>query len=88
MNATAQVETDFDAQFNALQIVAKMAYDYVNNLQPGDRYLGLQAEAARHFDIGSEGYGLFIGCATHQMRNLVMDVDGDRRIISIVRVKQ
>lgn len=86
METTAQESSAFDAKFRALQIVAKMAYEYVNNLQPGDRYLGLQTEAARHFDIGSEGYGLFIGCALHQMTRYVMDVDKDSRIISIVRV--
>jgi hypothetical protein len=82
------VEAGFEAKFNASQIVARMAYEYVEGLQPGDRFLGLQAEAARHFDIGSEGYGLFIGCALHQMTKFVMDVDSERRIISIVRRNQ
>ena len=82
------VEAGFEAKFNALQIVARMAYEYVEGLQPGDRFLGLQAEAARHFDIGSEGYGLFIGCALHQMSKFAMDVGADRRIISIVRRNQ
>jgi hypothetical protein len=78
----------FNAQFQALQIVARMARDFVDNMQPGDRFFGLQVEAAKHFDIGSEGYGLFIGCCLHQMSRYVMDFDSERRIVSIVPVKQ
>ena len=77
----------FDARFHALQVVAKMAYEFVNNLQPGDKFHGLQVEAAKHFDVGSEGYGMFIGCALHQMSRFVIDFDRERRIVSIVRVK-
>lgn len=81
------IEQSSDAKAEALQIVARMAYEYVNSLQPGDYYFGLQAEARRHFDVGSQGYGLFIKCALHQMTRYVMDVDADRRIVSIVMVK-
>jgi hypothetical protein len=87
MGTADQISETFDAKFQALQIVAKMAYEFVNELQPGDRFFGLQSEAAQRFDIGSEGYGLFVGCALHHMSKFVMDVDADRRIVSIVRVK-
>lgn len=83
---TAQEQSTFEAQFHALRIVSRMAYEYVDNLQPGDRFI-LQAEAAKHFDVASEGYNLFINCVRHQMRNMVMDVDAERRIVSIVCVK-
>jgi hypothetical protein len=88
MGTADQISETFDAKFQALRIVAKMAYDYVNKLQPGDRFLGAQTEAARFFDIGSDGYGLFVGCALHQMSRYVMDVDRNRVIVSIVRIGQ
>jgi hypothetical protein len=76
-----------DAKFRASQIVSRMAFEYVNNLQPGDRFLGPQVEAAKHFDVGSEGYELFVGCALHKMGSIVMDLDKDGCIISIVPVR-
>ena len=88
MKSMEQAEPKFETKYKALQVVVRMAFDYVEGLKPGDRYLGLQTEAAKHFDIGSEAYGLFIGCGMHQMTKFVMDVDDERRIISIVRVKQ
>lgn len=81
-------EQNFEAKFDALQIVARMAYEFVEGLQPGDKFHGLQVEAARHFDVGSQGYGLFIGCALHQMSRFAIDFDAERRIISIVRRNQ
>jgi len=77
-----------ETQLNARQIVARMAYEYIQNLQPGDRFLGLQAEAARHFDIGSEGYGLFIARALHERSKIAMDLDSERRIISIAPARK
>jgi hypothetical protein len=79
-------EQGFDQKFNALQVVARMAYDYIEQLQPGDKFFGLQVEAAKHFDVGSEGYGQFIGCALHHMSRFAIDFDGQRRIVSIARV--
>lgn len=81
-------EIELDAKFRAKQIVARMAYDFIESLKPGDRFPGLQAEAGKHFDVGSEAYGLFIGCALHQMTRYVIDFDDNRIIVSIVRVKQ
>jgi hypothetical protein len=81
-----QVQEKFDMRFRALQVVARMAYDYIEHLQPGDKFHGLQVEAAKHFDVGSEGYGLFIGCALHHMSRFAIDFDGQRRIVSIARV--
>lgn len=88
MSVLEQGETWLAAQPSARQIVARMAGEYIDNLQPGERFLGLQAEAARHFDIGSEGYGLFISHALHQMAKISMDLDAEHRIVSIVRTRE
>lgn len=80
------MHSDVEAKFRALQIVSRIAYDYIENLMPGDIFHGIPAEAARRFDVGSEGYGLFIGCAEHHMTEFVMDLDSERRIISIARL--
>lgn len=73
-------------KMQVLQVAAVMAREYVANLQPGDRFLGLVPEAAKHFDIGSEGYNLFVNCAAIELERVAMDLDATNRIISLARV--
>lgn len=83
MSAIADFENK--VQTAAVNIAQKHAREFVANLQPGDKFAGLNAEAGRLFTPGSVGYGLFINYGLIELARIALDLDKDGTIISMAK---